>query len=91
MVIGGSGQERKGLEALAIAEHGQQGGASPTVHFGRMPFGYRMSSGIVSPMRIANFASYAPVRSSDSEFEKKLRRWLEENLGVSQFRKQLRS
>jgi hypothetical protein len=36
---------RKGLEALAIALHRQRYGRSPTVNFGRMPYGYRMSSG----------------------------------------------
>jgi hypothetical protein len=35
---------RKGLEAVAISEYRQQRGASPTVNFGRMPRGYRMSS-----------------------------------------------
>jgi hypothetical protein len=35
---------RKGLEAVAIAAHCQQHGHSPTLNFGRMPAGYRMSS-----------------------------------------------
>jgi len=36
---------RKGLEAVAIALHRQDHGRSPTLSFGRMPAGYRMSSG----------------------------------------------
>jgi hypothetical protein len=36
---------RKGLEAVAIARHRQRYGRSPTANFGRMPAGYRMSSG----------------------------------------------
>jgi hypothetical protein len=35
---------RKGLEALTIALYRQESGRSPTVSFGRMPRGYRMSS-----------------------------------------------
>jgi hypothetical protein len=35
---------RKGLEAVGIALYRQEHGASPTVNFGRMPPGYRMSS-----------------------------------------------
>jgi len=36
---------RRGLEAVAIALHRQKFGHSPTANFGRMPTGYRMSSG----------------------------------------------
>jgi hypothetical protein len=36
---------RKGVEALAVALHRQQFGRSPTVNFGRMPAGFRRSSG----------------------------------------------
>jgi hypothetical protein len=36
---------RKGLEALIIALHRQEFGRSPTVNFGRMPVGFRRSSG----------------------------------------------
>lgn len=36
--------ERKGLEALVLALHRQEHGASPLRNFGRMPLGYRMSS-----------------------------------------------
>lgn len=36
---------RLGVEAVQIALHRQQHGYSPTVNFGRMPPGYRMSSG----------------------------------------------
>jgi hypothetical protein len=36
---------RKGLEAVAIALYRQECGRSPTVNFGRMPSGFRMSSG----------------------------------------------
>jgi hypothetical protein len=36
---------RKGLEALAVALHRQEFGRSPTVNFGRMPAGFRKSSG----------------------------------------------
>jgi hypothetical protein len=36
---------RKGLEAVTISIYRQQHAASPTVNFGRMPSGYRMSSG----------------------------------------------
>lgn len=35
---------RKGLEALAIGLYRQEAKCSPTVNFGRMPCGYRMSS-----------------------------------------------
>jgi hypothetical protein len=37
--------ERKGWEAVALALYRQRWGRSPTVSFGRMPAGYRMSSG----------------------------------------------
>jgi hypothetical protein len=43
--IMGSTQWRKGLEALAISLYRQEKGASPAANFGRMPAGYRMSSG----------------------------------------------
>jgi hypothetical protein len=43
--VTGTSQWRKGLEALAIALHRQQFGCSPTVNFGRMPSGFRRSSG----------------------------------------------
>jgi hypothetical protein len=36
---------RKGLEAAAIAVHRQRHQSSPTLNFGRMPAGFRMSSG----------------------------------------------
>ena len=36
---------RKGLEALVVALYRQEHQCSPTVNFGRMPKGYRMSSG----------------------------------------------
>jgi hypothetical protein len=36
---------RKGLEAVSIAVHRQEHGKSPTLNFGRMPAGFRMSSG----------------------------------------------
>ena len=39
-----SAPERKGLEALVIALHRQEHGASPGMNFGRMPPGWRMSS-----------------------------------------------
>lgn len=42
--VEGSTPWRKGLEALAISLHRQEQGGSPTVNFGRMPTGYRMSS-----------------------------------------------
>lgn len=35
---------RKGLEAVALSLYRQEHGRSPTVNFGRMPSGYRMSS-----------------------------------------------
>lgn len=41
----GSTPWRKGLEALAIGLYRQEHGCSPTVEFGRMPSGYRSSSG----------------------------------------------
>jgi len=44
-VVEGSTPWRKGLEALAIALYRQERGESPSVNFGRMPAGYRMSSG----------------------------------------------
>lgn len=43
--VQGSTQVRKGLEAVAIAVHRQEFHRSPTFNFGRMPAGYRMSSG----------------------------------------------
>lgn len=36
--------QRKSLEAVVIAVHRQRYGRSPTLNFGRMPAGYRMSS-----------------------------------------------
>ncbi len=44
-VVLGDTQWRKGLECVALAVHRQHFGFSPTVNFGRMPSGYRMSSG----------------------------------------------
>ena len=44
-VSGGDTRWRKGLECLAIALYRQERGMSPNVNFGRMPAGYRMSSG----------------------------------------------
>jgi hypothetical protein len=41
----GSTPMRKGLEAVAIAQHRQEHGRSPQWNFGRMPLGYFMSSG----------------------------------------------
>ena len=38
-------QERKGLECLAISEHRIKYEISPTINFGRMPNGFRKSSG----------------------------------------------
>jgi hypothetical protein len=43
--VHGSTPWRKGLEALVIGLYRQQHARSPTVNFGRMPVGYRMSSG----------------------------------------------
>src|SRR5262249_47027435 len=43
--VSGLTQWRKGLEALAVALHRQELGHSPTINFGRMPKGYRRSSG----------------------------------------------
>ncbi len=43
--VAGTTPWRKGLEAVAIGLYRQERGASPTVEFGRMPVGYRMSSG----------------------------------------------
>src|SRR5581483_8113367 len=43
--VAGTVQWRKGVEALAIALHRQEFGRSPTVNFGRMPAGFRKSSG----------------------------------------------
>jgi hypothetical protein len=42
--VAGETPWRKGLEAVAISAYRQERGASPTVNFGRMPKGYRMSS-----------------------------------------------
>lgn len=36
---------RKGLECVEIARHRERYGVSPSLNFGRMPVGYRMSSG----------------------------------------------
>jgi len=41
----GQGRWRKGQEALAISLYRQERNGSPTVEFGRMPAGFRMSSG----------------------------------------------
>ena len=43
-VVVGATPWRKGLECVVLADHRQQHGCSPTVNFGRMPNGYRMSS-----------------------------------------------
>jgi hypothetical protein len=43
--VTGTTQWRKGLEALALALHRQEFQRSPTVNFGRMPQGFRKSSG----------------------------------------------
>lgn len=43
--VSGDTPWRKSLEAVAIARHRKRHGRSPTVNFGRMPRGYRMSSG----------------------------------------------
>jgi hypothetical protein len=43
--VEGSNAWRRALEALTIALYRQEFGGSPTVNFGRMPSGYRMSSG----------------------------------------------
>lgn len=42
--VEGSDPYRKAIEAAVIAHHRQQTGHSPTLNFGRMPAGYRMSS-----------------------------------------------
>jgi hypothetical protein len=44
-VVEGTPSRRLGLEALAIALERQERGYSPTVNFGRMPAGYRKSTG----------------------------------------------
>lgn len=41
----GDARQRKDLEALAIGLYRQERGRSPNMNFGRMPAGYRMSSG----------------------------------------------
>lgn len=43
--VEGSAPWRKGLECVAISLYRQERQRSPTVNFGRMPVGYRMSSG----------------------------------------------
>ena len=43
-VVLGDTQWRKGLECIALAEHRLRFGTSPSLNFGRMPAGYRMSS-----------------------------------------------
>jgi hypothetical protein len=43
--MAGDAAWRKGCEAVAIATYRQEHGHSPAVNFGRMPAGYRMSSG----------------------------------------------
>src|SRR5262249_44575953 len=42
--VHGATPRRKALEAVAIALHRQRYAKSPTLNFGRMPVGYRMSS-----------------------------------------------
>ncbi|MBD1877001.1 hypothetical protein H6F75_26300 [Nodosilinea sp. FACHB-131] len=49
----GSKQERKGLEALAIALHRQEFQESPTVNFGRIAVGYKISSSNDNQLMIA--------------------------------------
>ncbi len=44
-VEGSSDPWRKGLECVAISLYRQQTGQSPTINFGRVPIGYRISSG----------------------------------------------
>jgi hypothetical protein len=44
LTVQGTTLWRKGLEALAISLYRQKYRQSPTVNFGRMPIGYRMSS-----------------------------------------------
>lgn len=44
-IVDGSAPWRKALEATAIALYRQETGASPTANFGRMPRGFRISSG----------------------------------------------
>src|SRR5262250_2074499 len=43
--VAGDARDRKGLEALALALYRQNCGHSPTVNFGRILRGYRLSSG----------------------------------------------
>jgi hypothetical protein len=43
--VPGTVRWRKGVEALAVALHRQEFGRSPTVNFGRIPAGFRKSSG----------------------------------------------
>ena len=45
LTVSGTTQWRKAVEALAVALHRQQFGRSPTINFGRMPSGFRRSSG----------------------------------------------
>jgi hypothetical protein len=44
LVVEGTTQWRKTLEAVAITSYRLEWGGSPTLNFGRMPAGYRMSS-----------------------------------------------
>jgi hypothetical protein len=44
LVVEGTTQWRKALEAVAITQYRLEHGGSPTLNFGRMPAGYRMSS-----------------------------------------------
>jgi hypothetical protein len=44
LVVEGTTQWRKALEAVAITRYRLEHGGSPTLNFGRMPAGYRMSS-----------------------------------------------
>lgn len=52
--IEGSTPWRKGLECIAISLYREAHGWSPTVSFGRMPSGYRMSSGNNAHLVAAN-------------------------------------
>ena len=44
-VVEGTVVQRKALEAVAITLHRRKAGCSPTANFGRMPVGYRASTG----------------------------------------------
>ena len=64
--VQGSTPWRKGLEALAISLYRQAYGRSPTINFGRMPIGYRMSSGNTAKLEQAGLRFRGGLTSKEN-------------------------